>query len=210
MTDTYYVDLTQISLDDLCQDLLTRTMLPSRVMLQQNTAEHLQALAVQGITNAEELLAAMKTGKKMEALANSSGVPLAYLKLLRREVGGYKPSPRKFADIPGVDEGICARLAQAGIKHTKDFFARCQTPVQRMMLAEQTGLSADAILELTQLTDLARIWGVGPVFTRIIYDSGINTVALVGRAACIVFLQHTQTKLRGNSRGQSRLHLTRY
>lgn len=179
MTDTYYIDLEAISMDDLCRDLLSRTMLPSRVMLQERTAERLQALEAQGIHNAAELLDAFKTAKKMQVVAEASGVPLEYLKILRREVGAYKPSPRKFDQIPGIDDDTCAKLAQAGIKHTRDFFERCQTPAQRQALAEQSGLTEAAVLELTKLSDLARIWGVGPVFARIIFDSGVDTVARV-------------------------------
>lgn len=187
MTDTYYLDLTEMSLDELCGDLLGRTMLPSRVMLQEHTAERLQALAAQGIANAEELLDAMKSGKKMEALAEASGVPLEYLKLLRREVGGYKPSPRNFSDIPGVAAETSEQLAQVGIKHTRDFYARCQTPAQRQALAAETGLTEATVLELTKLTDLARIWGVGPVFARLLYESGVDTVALVAKQDGLAF-----------------------
>lgn len=179
MTDTYYIDLSKITLDDLCQELQTRTLLPSRIGLQEKIEERLGALQEQGIDTAAGLLDALKTGKKMQAVADASGVPLEYLKTLRREVGGYKPTPRKFDQIPGIDADTCDKLAKVGIKHSKHFFERSQTPAQREALAEETGLSAEAVLELTKLSDIARIWGVGPMFARVMYETGVNTVAQV-------------------------------
>ena len=42
--------------------------------------------------------------------------------------------------------------------------------------AQETGIPIDKLNELAPLSDLARLFGVGPVFARIIYDVGIDSV----------------------------------
>jgi hypothetical protein len=189
MTDSYYIDLETISLEQLCEILRTRTLLPSRVILREKIEERMQALAGLGIENVSDLMAALKTEKKVEDVAKSTGIPLEYLKILRREIGGYLPSPRKFAEIPGVDKSTVGRLEKAGIRHTRDYFGRCQTPAQREALSRETGIPPEQVLELTKLTDLSRIWGVGPVFARIIYESGIDTLEKVAQQDAQAFFE---------------------
>ena len=62
----------------------------------------------------------------------------------------------------------------------------------RQKLAGETGIPLATIVELVKLSDLARIWGVGPVFARIIYDSGVDTVALVAEQEALAFRQEIQ------------------
>jgi len=181
MSDSYTIDLEKISLAQLREIFQTRALLPSRVVLREELEERLQALAGLGIENVSQLMAALKTPKKVEEVSKSTGVPLDYLKVLRREIGGYQPAPRKLSEIPGVDGETSKKLEEAGIRNTKDFFRRCQTPAQRQALSEETGIPTAQVMELTKLTDLSRIWGVGPVFARIIYGSGVDTVEKVAQ-----------------------------
>jgi nucleotidyltransferase/DNA polymerase involved in DNA repair len=39
-----------------------------------------------------------------------------------------------------------------------------------------TGLSEDILKELAGLSDLVRAYGVGPVFARILFDTGIHSI----------------------------------
>ena len=54
--------------------------------------------------------------------------------------------------------------------------SRFCTKADREKLSHDYGLSLDQIDELVYLSDLVRMTGVGPVFAKIIYDSGIKTV----------------------------------
>ncbi len=43
-------------------------------------------------------------------------------------------------------------------------------------LSQSTEISTEILNELASLSDLARLYGVGPVFARMIYDVGIKSV----------------------------------
>jgi len=43
-------------------------------------------------------------------------------------------------------------------------------------LSKETGIPKEVLNELVGLSDLSRIYGVGPVFARLIYDVGIRSV----------------------------------
>ena len=51
-----------------------------------------------------------------------------------------------------------------------------QSEQERATLSKQTGIPTDRLLELLSLCDLVRINGVGAIFARIIYETGIETV----------------------------------
>jgi nucleotidyltransferase/DNA polymerase involved in DNA repair len=46
----------------------------------------------------------------------------------------------------------------------------------RQRLSEMTGLSSDILKEIVGLSDLVRAYGVGPVFARILFDTGIHSI----------------------------------
>ena len=63
-----------------------------------------------------------------------------------------------------------------GIRDSKQLVENAAKLNDRQNLSEKHNLPFDKLSELVCLCDLVRITGVGPVFARIIYDSGINTV----------------------------------
>ncbi len=111
--------------------------------------------------------------------AETTGLPAEYLTVLRREVNSYQPKPINLRDFPGVDQEVILKLEKVGIKNTKQLFARVITEEDRIVLAEQNQIEDAAILELTKLTDLARMKWVGPKFARLLVESDYDTVAKV-------------------------------
>lgn len=124
----------------------------------------------------QQLIDALSTKKKRESFAQKTGLSTDYLTILRRQARSYIPTPVHFKDIPEVDPDVVERLAAAGIKHSKHLFERAGTRAQRAELCQQTGIPADTLRELIGLSDLARAGWVGPVFVRMIYETGTDTL----------------------------------
>jgi hypothetical protein len=176
MTDQYHMDLAQFSLDRFQKILETGHLLPSQRILGDDIPGRFSVLASMGITNLQELFDALKTKKRLEQFAEESGLDLDYLKILRRRLNIYMPKPVPFAKIPGVAPEHIERLAAVGIKHTRQLFARARSKVGRSELVEETGIPAEAMLELVKLSDVARAGYVGPIFARMLVETGADTL----------------------------------
>ncbi len=190
MADQYYMDLEQFSLQKFRQILETKELMPGRRILRENIQERFAIVASLGITNMQQLTERLKTKKQVESFCLESGLPQDYVVILRREAYSYLPKPVNLGEIPEVDPQNIERLAGVGIKHTRQLFDRGRSKSDRARLCRETGVPAGELLELVGLSDLARIGGVGPVFARIIYDAGYDTLArLAGASADEVYEQ---------------------
>jgi hypothetical protein len=183
MDDKYYINLDEYRLDMLKYDLQNRYLTPSRASLRERIPEKFALIEAQGITNLGQLIDALKTRKKLEVFSALSGLPVDYLVLLRREVNSYLPKPFDLKKVPEVDPQSLAKLESLGIKNTSQMFQRGRTRAGRAELEDQSGLSKAAVLEMVRLSDLARIWGVGPIFARILLEAGYDSVAGVAEAS---------------------------
>lgn len=175
----YYLDLSEFSLAKLQYLFETTRLLPSQQMLQEKIDARFACLAQHGIENLLQLQKALRTKKDVQSFAQTTGLPLEYLTLLRREVNSYQPKPIQLKDFPGVNPEAVQKLEEIGIKNTKQLFDRVITPAARTELAEQTQIAAADILELTQLTDMARMKWVGPKFARLLVESEYDTAEKV-------------------------------
>ena len=144
-------------------------------MLQENIDERFDYLEQNGIENLQQLKQALKTKKAVLSFAQNTGLPVDYLTLLRREVNSYQPKPINLKDFPGVNQDTAQKLEQIGIKSTKQLFERVITPEDRARLVNQTQIAPADILELTKLTDVARLKWVGPKFARLLVKSKYDT-----------------------------------
>ena len=177
MPDLYYINLEAFSLARFRHELETREILPGRSILKEDIAGRVAVLESMGIENLQDLVQALKTKKKVEAFARESGLPHDYLVILRREANRYLPNPVNLGKFPGVDSAPVEKLAAVGIKHSKHLFDRGRTRDDREELARQVSVPGDLVLELVKLSDLVRVSGVGPVFARILYQAGTDTLA---------------------------------
>jgi hypothetical protein len=176
MTDPYYIDLEAFSLARLRHELETREVLPGRKILKEKIPERFAALESMGIDSLQDLVQALKTKKKVEAFGQESGLPADYLTILRREANRYLPNPVNLGRFPGIELAHVEKLASAGIKHSKHLFDRGRTHSARDELSNQVSVPLDAVLELVKLSDLVRVSGIGPVFARILYQAGTDTL----------------------------------
>lgn len=88
-----------------------------------------------------------------------------------------KRNPFKLRAFRGVNIAYIERLEARGIKTAERLFVEGRTKEQRACLARETGIPEEAVLELVQLSDLARLPGVKGIRARLYYDAGVNSVA---------------------------------
>lgn len=182
MTIRYHLDPDQYTLGAFQRNLSSREMIPSRVILKQELPRRFQQLADQGIVTLGDLLAVLKTKPKREEFSQVTGLQVEYLTVLNREAKSYLPNPVRLDAYAGISPDLLEVLKQRGITHSKHLYLAAARRGDRQMLARELGVSFSELTELLCLADLSRLYGFGPVFSRMMHDVGIRTVeAFVGR-----------------------------
>lgn len=176
MNAHYHIDSRKYTLQQLKMNLLSRELIPSRKVLKEDIERRFKILEKMGILNLQDLINALKNKKKMEIFSSSSGISVDYLTLLRREANSYFPNPVPLNKFPGVSPQDLARLKEKGIKNSRHLFEQVGSDKDRKELAKKSGVSLEHLAELAGLSDLVRAYGVGPVFARILYDTGIHSI----------------------------------
>jgi len=176
MSDQYQIDLEKYSLQKFKKSLQTRDLIPSRSSLKEGLDKRIRVLENYGITNLKELTNALKTKKKVELFSQETGLSIEYLTLLNREAKSYLSKPIRLDKFPGAQTEYLDRLDNAGIRNSKQLFIKAQNKDRRERLARETDIPMETLNELIGLSDLSRIYGVGPVFARMMYDVGIKSV----------------------------------
>jgi hypothetical protein len=189
MANQYHMDLEQFSLEQFRQILETGRLLPSESILKEAIPESFAVLESMGIRNLRDLTGALSTKKKLERFSEESGLPKDYLTILRRRAGSYTPRPIPLKKLPGIDSEHVERLAAQGIKDTKQLFERATSKKDRTKLSTLAGVPEEAMLELVKLSDLARPPYVGPIFARLMYETGVDTIAKLSQQAPAAFYE---------------------
>ncbi len=181
-TSGYTLDLSAFSLEKLKNLFKNARLLPSQKILKENIDERFSCLEQNGIENLQQLQKSLKTKSDVQSFAKVTGLPVDYLTILRREVNSYQPKPINFKDFPGVHPEIILKLTQIGIKNTEQLFPEVLTRKDRSEFAKQNQIPDEDILELTKLTDVARLKWVGPKFARLLIESDYDTVEKVANS----------------------------
>ncbi len=195
MKNSYHIDLAKYSLEKLKLSLKARNMIPSRVILKEKIDDRFKVLSENGIEHLADLITQLKTKQKVEKFSKQSELSVEYLTILKREAGSYLPNPVKLDKFPGVDLKSVTTLESAGIKHTKHLFDRTKEKEKFTLLLDLTGIDKACLEELKALSDLVRIYGVGPVFARIIYDVGVRSVETFKGLTARSFIQIYEEKM---------------
>lgn len=182
MANLYSISLADFTLNEFRQMLSSVELLPGRRILQEDITARFQALAVQGISNLQDVTEATKNADGMEKLARATGLSEEYLTILRREVNSYVTKPVNLKEIPGISVEWLEMLAAVEIKTSRQLWENATTPAERELLSQKTGLAPDVLLEMVKLADLVRVGGVGPVFARMLYEVGCDTVEKLAAA----------------------------
>ena len=78
--------------------------------------------------------------------------------------------------LRGVSGALADKLGAQGLGDSAAFLAKVTTPKARQELAQTLGVEAGAVLEVANRADLARIVGVGDVFSNLLEEAGVDTV----------------------------------
>lgn len=204
----FYVDLDKIQLNQYRSKLESADLLPSRVVLKEGIRQHFKQLEALGIRTVGELLKALGSKKKLEAVSEQSGIDLNYLTILAREIKSYKQKPSALKDFPGVPEQVAAALEGIGIKNTLQLYDQVLTPEQRKQLADRVKLEEGAITRLAKLTDLSRVRWVNHTFAHALHEAGYDTAQQVARADYATLYEDVKrvNKEKGLYKGQVGLH----
>ncbi|MBN1184824.1 MAG: DUF4332 domain-containing protein [Bacteroidales bacterium] len=178
----YYIDLSKISISAFKEKIKEADLLPSQKILREKLDERFSIIEKNGITNMLELQTVLKTKEKVKAFAQKSTIVEDFLNILRREVNSYHPNPNNIRDFPGINIDVAAKLERAGIKHTLHLFERIRTKSNRTELATELNIDNKILYDLAKLTDLSRIKWVGPIFARLLFESGFDTAEKVSMA----------------------------
>jgi len=178
----YYIDLSQITIDQYRLKLESAYLPPSRRMLKDKLDERMGYFKSRGINNIEELIQILKKKDTFTELQGVECLSGDYLTILLRELNSTLPKPNKISEFQEISEDAVAKLKKIGIINTVQLYDKVITSQHREELADSTGITDQEILKLAKLTDLSRIKWVGVTFARMLYDLGVDTVAKAAKA----------------------------
>lgn len=87
----------------------------------------------------------------------------------------------KIEEIEGIGKAQAGKLAQAGIKTTKDLLTQGASARGRKVIAERCSVSAKHLLKWVNMADLMRISGVGEEYSELLEAANCNTVKQLRR-----------------------------
>ncbi len=89
-----------------------------------------------------------------------------------------------IAKVRGMNAELAAAMKEMGFKTSDDLLAAGRTPAGRKELAAKLGVDGKDLLVLINHADLARVKGIGEVFSNLLEEAGVDTVVeLAGRRA---------------------------
>jgi predicted flap endonuclease-1-like 5' DNA nuclease len=83
----------------------------------------------------------------------------------------------RVQEIRGMQAALAEKLVAGGIKSADDLLAAGKTPAGRKELAARVGADPKELLELLNRADLARVQGIGEVYSNLLENAGVDTVA---------------------------------
>ena len=189
---TNFLNPEAVSLADLMERIRTTDLVPSRSVLQVDLARNFELMARQGILTMAELQRTLKNEKKMEALAQSTGIDLQTLVLLRREVESYSPKPFKLIEADWLPREEIAKLIDIGIGNAEDLRKTAATQEGALQLEEKTGIHQEVLEELISLSELGKIQWVSINFARMLREAGYSTAGSVAGADAEVLCERLE------------------
>lgn len=87
----------------------------------------------------------------------------------------------RINEIRGIQMSTAEKLAAEGIKTSDQLLAAGKTAAGRKELAAKIGADPKEVLELVNRADLARITGIGQIYSNLLEEAGVDTVAELAR-----------------------------
>jgi predicted flap endonuclease-1-like 5' DNA nuclease len=178
----YHLDAENINLDDLQKRIKATDLVPSRASLLEKIETKMKALKQQGITTLADLRNELKTSKRLEGLAKSTGIGTQYLALLRREIEGWFPKPSLLKDFDWLPKSEIAKFERNGIRDAAALYEATDSKSKRTALAKSAGVDIATLETFAQLVDLTRVQWVSPTAARMLAEAGWKSAAELARA----------------------------
>lgn len=86
-----------------------------------------------------------------------------------------------LGELRGVTNAVLNALKGQGLSDSDALLEAAKTPEGRKALASAAGIEATAILELANRADLARVKGIGRVYSDLFEEAGVDTVKELAR-----------------------------
>jgi len=83
----------------------------------------------------------------------------------------------QIVDVEGIGPAFGAKLASAGVKTTAALLERAAKSKGRHDLAQATGIKETLILDWVNRVDLARVKGIGPQYSDLLEEAGVDSPA---------------------------------
>jgi hypothetical protein len=174
----YHIDDGAVSLSELQQRIEATDLVPSRAPLLEDINARMRALERHGITTLAGLRHELKNARRLEALAEATGIDAQYLVLLKREVEGYFPKPFPLSEFDWLPAGEIRKLEQHGLRDSAALYeATYGAKKARAALAKTTGADPAVIEELAHLADLTRVQWLSPATARMVLAAGCDGAA---------------------------------
>jgi predicted flap endonuclease-1-like 5' DNA nuclease len=78
--------------------------------------------------------------------------------------------------LRGISNELKNKLKKQGFNNSDQLLETARVPAKRRSLAESIGVETSVILELANRADLARVHGIGGVFSDLLEHAGVDTV----------------------------------
>ena len=191
MDESYGLEMEAVSIEKFQKMLENKDLLPGRKILLEEMGERFAKLKAAGVLTMADLVTFLKTSKRVAQAAQATGIPEEYLKVLRREVGGYQPKPLRLAEFNTLSMAQVAALQAADIKTSFDLLREGASKTDRAALAAQTNLPEALILKLVRTADLCRVLGVGIVSAEVFLEAGVTSVGEMMTQPPVSMLERT-------------------
>jgi predicted flap endonuclease-1-like 5' DNA nuclease len=107
----------------------------------------------------------------------------------------------RVQEIRGMQASMAEKLVAAGIKSADDLLTAGKTPAGRKELAARVGVDPKQILEVVNRADLARVKGIGEVYSNLLENAGVDTIAeLAKRVPANLHAKLTEQAQKGDAR----------
>ncbi|MDI9597920.1 MAG: hypothetical protein QM323_00270, partial [Acidobacteriota bacterium] len=111
----YHIDDAGVTLADLRRRIEATDLVPSRACLVDGIDSAMSALGAHGVSTLAELRDSLRTKKRLDSVARSTGLDTKYLTLLRREIESYFPKPAALSAFDWLPPGDIAGLESRGV-----------------------------------------------------------------------------------------------
>lgn len=81
-----------------------------------------------------------------------------------------------ISKLRGITPELAGNMKAKGLRNSGMLLDNAKTPKARAALAAAYGVDEKAVLELANRADLARVKGIGEVFSNLLEETGVDTV----------------------------------